>query len=763
MNSKRIKYALVALLSISFIALELVWTRILSAEFYYTFSFLILSFAILGLSMGSLSMRLFKGLNNPRYLSLYIGLSALFSFISPILLFKLQLDFSILFSSFPMILKFLAAILLLSSSFYLGGLALALIFKTDHKDMPKLYMADMAGAGISVVLCILLMNIFGTQTATFLVSIPLLIAAFLAGGKKYIPIAAVVLWAVFLGHADDLLESQRQERAPVIYEHWDAMAKIKLYEYAPNYRGLNIDNVANSPVFGFDGNIEDPAIDGWSIDVKNLIDRFDDCTFLSLGAGGGADVMQALGYDAAEVHAVEVNPHINKMLTVGDASGYIIPDSIKDKDSFPIITCNELTGNMYNHERVKVVSEDARTYIRRFNNKFDVIYSLSSNTWAALGSGSFAFAENYIFTTEAFIDYWHALSTNGFLSMEHQMYMPRIVSSVMEALKQLDVKDPQKHIAVYQLPRMRRHLLLLSKQPLTRELIDTAYGESVSGAHNERITLYPPADPDSSNLYSNIILQGWKSEFDNANINISPASDNRPFIAQLGRWKNFKFEDLKKVSILSDFRGFPLTKVLLLVIMLVILVIVIPLCILPYAVSKEKLKAAPWFYFFFLGIAYISIEIVLMQKYTLYIGASFYSIATVLFSMLLASGIGSRFSKMFNAQTVFISIFGLVLFNILASSFLVQNASGLPIFWRSLLTAVMVFPLTFFMGMPFPKGTLKVGELIDWGFAVNGAASVLGSVLIMLIVFAWGFTAGLIIAGTLYIGAFLLMEYGKNW
>jgi hypothetical protein len=754
---------LVALLSVSFIGLELIWTRILSAEFYYTFSFLIISFAILGMSMGSLSLRLFKGLNNIKLMSTYIGLSALFSFVSPILLFKLQLDFSILFSSPFMMLKFLAAILLLSSSFYFGGLALALIFKTDHKDMPKIYMADMMGAGISVIICIILMNTIGTLNATFIVSAFLILAAFMSGGKKYMPILVLVLWALSIGKADTLLSSQREERAPVIYEHWDAMAKIKLYEYAPNYRGINIDNVANSPVIGFDGNIDDPMIDGWDIDVKNLINRFDHCTFLSLGAGGGADVMQALGYDAAEVHAVEVNPHINKMMTKGDPKGYIIPDSIENKDNFPITPCNEFSGNLYNHERVKVVSEDARTYIRRFKNKFDVIYSLSSNTWAALGSGSFAFAENYIFTTEAFIDYWRALSDKGFLSMEHQMYMPRIVSSAMEALRKLNVPEPEKHIAVYQIPGMRRHLILMSKDTLNEDLIANAYGKLDNGTYSAKVLLYPLAEPDSGNFYSNIIENGWKSEYENAAINISPATDDKPFIAQLGRWKNFSFKNLERISILSDFRGFPLTKVLLLAILIVILVIIIPICLLPYIKSDKKLKAAPWFYFFLLGVAYISIEIVLMQKYTLYIGASFYSIATVLFSMLLASGIGSRFSKNFSNKTVFLSIVILLIFNILASSFLVHNLYGLPIFFRSLLAAVMVFPLAFFMGMPFPKGTLKVGELIDWGFAVNGAASVLGSVLIMLIVFAWGFTVALLLSAGVYIGAFLLMEYGKKW
>jgi hypothetical protein len=40
---------LVALLSATLIGLELVWTRIFSAEFFYTYAFLTLSLAIMGL------------------------------------------------------------------------------------------------------------------------------------------------------------------------------------------------------------------------------------------------------------------------------------------------------------------------------------------------------------------------------------------------------------------------------------------------------------------------------------------------------------------------------------------------------------------------------------------------------------------------------------------------------------------------------------------------------------------------------------------
>lgn len=214
---------------------------------------------------------------------------------------------------------------------------------------------------------------------------------------------------------------------------------------------------------------------------------------------------------------------------------------------------------------------------------------------------------------------------------------------------------------------------------------------------------------------------------------------------------------------MSDFQGFPLTKTLLLGILALIVVVMIPLLLLPYLTSKEKLRVKPWFYFFLLGMAYMVVEIVLMQKFSLFIGASFYSIATVLLTLLVASGIGSRFSEKFRNLTVFGLIALLLAFIIVTFDLITHNLSGLPIFWRSVVTAILIFPLGFFMGMPFPKGGLRVKELIDWGFAVNGIASVLGSTAIMLVVFAWGFNAALIIGGCLYLLAFMLIRKPAGW
>ncbi len=619
------QFSIIALLSITLIALELVWTRIFSAEFFYTFAFLILSLAILGLGLGALTLHLSKFLKKIK-LGWILSVTALLAMIGPVLVFKIGLNFGELFNSKVMVLKFLLAIIILSSTYFWGGIGLARIFKENHKKISKLYMADLMGAGFGVILAVLLMNWFGTPIATFLITIPLIIAIMLSFKKLelIVPGLLVVLMIVMCFYAPDMLQQERKERAPVIYTHWDAMSKIKLYDYGEGYKGLNIDNAANSPVYPFDGNWDRPDSMKYEfgIDVEYLINKFDNCTFLSLGAGGGTDVLQALQYGVTEVHAVEVNPHINDLMTNGILA--------------------EVTGNIYNDPRVKVVSEDARAYCRRYKNKFDIIYSLSSNSFAALASGAFALAENYLFTTEAFEDYWNALSEDGFMMMEHQFYMPKLVSEVMTALENQGVKDIKSHFAIYNLPTMRRKILFMSKRPLNDEIRYNAFGELTAEKFNHIHLLFPPADSLTDNLYNRIVINGWQAEKDSVPIDISPCNDNRPFTAQLGMWKNFSFKKLDRV-LPYEFFGFPLSKMMIVIILSVITILIIPLNLIPFFLPGKKLRAAPWLYFFTIGVAFMMIELILMQKYTLFIGPSVYCLITILFTLLLSSGIGSRF------------------------------------------------------------------------------------------------------------------------
>ncbi len=740
------KYVVIGLLSTTLIALEMAWTRIFSAEFFYTFAFLIISLAILGLGLGSLALRIFPILNKKKLLPVFILMTGIISLLGPILIFKINLEFSGLFSNPLTIFKFLLTLLVLNSAFFTGGMAISTILKQNKDEIPKLYMADLIGAAIGVFIILLLMNLIGTPMATFLVPIPAFIASLLLFRKyfKLIPLCLVIIVFALTPFSKDLLQSERKERAPVSYTHWDAVAKIKIYDFNESYKGLNIDNAANSPCYGFDGNWDKPDSElfEFGIDIGYLINKTEDCNFLSLGAGGGVNVLQALQYGAKEIHAVEVIPHINYLMTKGNLADF--------------------TGNIYNDPRVKVVTEDARAYIRRFKNNFDIICSSSSNSFAALASGSFALAENYLFTTEAFRDYWLALSDNGFMVMEHQFYIPRVVSEFKDALKSIGIENPENHFAVYNLPGMRRKMILISKQPMTMDVLNNAFGDLDPKQHNWAYLLYPAPDSLKDNIINKIALEGWKANTSNVPVNISPCTDNRPFTAQMGLWKNLNISKLSKV-LPYEFFGFPLSKLIILIILIIIIAVIIPLNLFPYLFRQPKLKPLPWIYFFLIGSAFMMLEVVLIQKYTMFIGSSVYCIATILITLLFFSGLGSLFSTNFKTATPFIGIFIWILLDILLFKHFVTFLGNFSMIPRILFSIVLLAPLSFFMGMPFPKAGLIVGDLIDWGFAVNGAASTFGATIVLLISFTYGFNFALIIGGILYLAAMFIISKREAW
>ncbi len=733
---------LIFLLSLSLISMEIIWSRIFSAEYFYTFAFLILSISILGLGLGALALRMSKRLAAKESYGCLLSLTGLLMLAGPPAVLYLRLDFTQLLSSHLMLLKLMATIIILGSSFFTGGIVLSSIFRKGHEAMPRLYMADLIGAALGVVVSILLMNGIGTDKAAFVIILPMFIASFLAFTSwfKVIPALLMLSAIVLLPRTNQLLVSAKEDRAEVIYQHWDAMAKLKVYKYSDDYWGLNIDNAANSPVIAFDGdfNRPDSLRIPFSIPSTHLTRKFDNCRFLSLGAGGGGDVLMALQDGATEVHAVEVNANINKMMT----DGFL----------------NEFTGKLYNDERVKVVSEDARAYVRRFDNYFDVIYSLSSNSFAALASGSFALAENYLFTTEAFQDYYKALSPDGYLLMEHQFYVPRMVSEVLDALEHEGLKNPAAHLAVYHLPTMRRHLMLVGKQPLDEATIRQAVYETNEQNYAFFRQLYPAADSLQANPINQIITNGWEARQPQASTNLSPCTDDRPFTGQLGLMKNISFEKIKQRLLPYEFQGFPLSMVIVLVILALVVVVILPLNLLPYLKEKNRFKPAGWLYFFAIGVGFMAIEVVLIQKYTLFIGSSSYTFMTLLFVLLASSGLGSYFSTRFKTYVPFLAIGLWLLADILLFPLVVNYLGSTTLAWRIIATCLMVAPVGFFMGMPFIKGSAKAGELIDWGFAINGAALVIGSTLVLIPVFLYGFTYGLIMAGAFYILAYWLIN-----
>jgi len=197
---------------------------------------------------------------------------------------------------------------------------------------------------------------------------------------------------------------------------------------------------------------------------------------------------------------------------------------------------------------------------------------------------------------------------------------------------------------------------------------------------------------------------------DTARVNLAPCTDDRPFIAQMGLWRNLKPEKLAKVSPYGDLTGLPISQLILLVILAVVGVLMLPLVLLPYLTSREKLPAAGWLYFLLIGMAFMAVEVVLIQKHTLFIGASTYSTATVLLTLLVAAGVGSRFAARLRPRIVFLAIAVWLVLDLNVFPSLLGALSGLPVSVRILVTALLIAPLGFFMACRSRVGCCASGR-----------------------------------------------------
>ncbi|MBK7031423.1 MAG: hypothetical protein IPH45_20510 [Bacteroidales bacterium] len=244
----------------------------------------------------------------------------------------------------------------------------------------------------------------------------------------------------------------------------------------------------------------------------------------------------------------------------------------------------------------------------------------------------------------------------------------------------------------------------------------------------------------------------------NAKVDISPCTDDRPFIAQQGLMKNLSFSRLDEIP-LYEFTGFPLSRIIMLTILCVCIILIIPLNLLPYLFKGEKLKFVPWLYFFLIGMGYMILEVILIQQYTLFIGSTVYSMALVLTVLLVSSGLGSLHSNKFSSNIVFAVIAIWLLADIILFRQLFYLFDDWTLLMRLFLSMLLIAPLGYFMGMPFPKAASKLSGQVDWAFAVTGSASVIGSVAIMLIASSFGYSFALIIGMCLYLMAYIVYRF----
>jgi hypothetical protein len=295
------------------------------------------------------------------------------------------------------------------------------------------------------------------------------------------------------------------------------------------------------------------------------------------------------------------------------------------------------------------------------------------------------------------------------------------------------------------------------------------------------VAFYPGMQPDEANRHNLVAPPGL---FDGATallgpdrdaflrdykFHLAPATDDSPHFFHFFRWRALpELLALREQGGLVMLEwGYPvLVATLAQALLASLLLIALPLAWMGRAGSAKQKSSAPpaalrrrvLVYFAAIGLGFMFIEIAFIQKFVLYLGHPLYAVAVVLFSFLLFAGIGSAVSRRLHegapvARVVLaIGLAALLCLGMLP--WLAGHAMGLPEALRIAIAALLIAPLAFFMGMPFPLGLARVeagaARLVPWAWGVNGCASVTGAVLATLLAIHFGFTAVVLAALLLY-------------
>jgi hypothetical protein len=498
-----------------------------------------------------------------------------------------------------------------------------------------------------------------------------------------------------------------------------------------------------------------------------------------VGPGGGKDLLAAVVFGARKVDGAEINPLIKDVMT-GDL--------------------RDFTGNIYDRPPVHVTVSEGRTFIARSSEKYDLIQISLVDTWAAASTGAYALSENNLYTVEAFLEYYSRLAPSGIFSMSRFAFEPpretlKVVALAREALKQSGNANISRSIIVIKQGVIATVLvkpggfkqadLDLMKSVVGLLGFDTLYMPGVTPEGADDTSWFYTDLPNSANpqeLLKSHPPAWYYHEFLTCDdpdrfiatypLDIRPTSDDRPFFFYL--LPPWDFLDALKFgkSYSAGYNSiaiFTLVSLLIISIAVVIIFIILPLALFRRSDirqnSRRKLRLLG--YFVALGLAYMMIEIALMQHFTLFLGYPVYSLVAVLMSLLLFSGLGSGWSGRIADHSIAKGIaqavagIGLVaIVYILTLPMIFTGLIVLPDWARIAITVALVFPLGWFMGQPFPLG-LRLAEreklgIIPWSWGVNGAASVLGSAFALACAIAIGYRLTLFAGVAVYLVAMSL-------
>ena len=479
-------------------------------------------------------------------------------------------------------------------------------------------------------------------------------------------------------------------------------------------------------------------------------------TFI-IGTGGGRDIYTALLHQAKKVRGAEINPLIFRLMKNGFLAEY--------------------TDNLYNKPNVTVSNIDGRSLVKQELQKghaYDLIILNGVDTFTAAQTGAFTFSESYIYTQEAADEYLRLLGDNGMINFNrwHFFDYPRetlkLFITAVHALRNNGIERPSQNL--FYATCLDWGMLLIKKTAFTpqEQALLIRYLNNFGYAK----VLYQPYGGTQENPFVSFIKasekEGIKGENEfirHAPMYVRPATDDKPFF-----FRCYKAGDLFKRFgrwDISATGGYYVVFVQFLV-LLSSCVAVLCFIILPvFTRYKRSLTPLPvlmmTIYFVSIGIAYIFIEITLMQRTTILFGSPIYPMGIVMGTLLLATGVGSfamkrcqRDLRTVRRRLLWVSavLCMLTVTFLLCSERFFDFLLGMPFACNVCVIAMLSAAFGFLLGTYFPSGILAWGQkntaYIPWAYAINSGSTVISSMLAIIVAQAIGFNCVFLISLLLY-------------
>ena len=785
----------ILLVSAAAIGYELLLIRVLSIVQWHHFAYMIISLALLGYGASGTFIAVFRRTLEPHFEQAFAICAFAFS-IAMVACFIVgqRVPFNALEIIWDrkQILYLALMYLVFFVPFFFAACCVGLALTCRSEAISRLYFFDLAGAGAGALLTIGALLLVFPQSALILLVALAMVASVLVSSRvagrlplrigqfAWLGVLAVIVFTgglslrpseyKGLSQALQVVDSRVLAQAssplglltvvdsPTVPMRLAPGLSFNARNIPPEQLAVFTDADGMSAITHYDGNPDSIA---YLADVTaalpyQLLDQPD---VLILGAGGGGDVLLALYHAANRVDAVELNPRMTALVA----------------DTF-----SDFAGHIYDDPRVAVHTAEARGYVAQNVRQYDLIQIGLLDSFAAAGAGVHALNESYLYTVQALREYLADLKAGGMIAITRWVKAPprdslKLAATAIEALEQAGAVDPGRQLAVI---RSWNTVTLLIRNGefsdsdigVIREFassrsFDTAYFPGISGADANRFNLL-----DRPWLHEGIramLGDGADWFFDDYKYFVEPATDDRPYFSHFFKWRS-----LPEVMAMRTFGGAGLIEWAYLIVVTTLVqaaVIGSLLILLPLSRMKRTWTdgARLGTYFLVLGLAFLFVEIAFIQKFTLFLSHPLYAVAVVLASFLVFAGAGSAFSVRMAERSVthgfrpvsiaVAGIAGIAAIYLFVLPPLFGRFIGVADGLRILLSIVLIAPLAFFMGMPFPLGLRRVAErtpdFVPWAWGINGFASVVSAVLATLLAVHFGFTVVIVLAILLYVAA----------